>query len=150
MGTLDVSNVILPSDPLAAVYQALVDRILLDVPRAVAVYAYGSRVRGGVHPKSDLDLALLLPHRQTIPPEVLLQLQGDLEAIAGVPAEISILRPETQLVHCKEVVAHGVPIYVADKNALAVFEMQTLSSYARFMQDRKPVIAAYVEERKHG
>ena len=138
------------SDQFAAVRQALVNRIILEFPCLVAVYAYGSRVRGGVHPQSDLDLALLFPIHQPAPPADLFQLQGDLEAIAGMAVEVSLLRPETNVVHCKEVVAYGVPVFTADAEALAVFEMQTLSNYARYCEDRKPVMAAYAEERTHG
>ena len=127
------------------VTQAMIRRILESAPQAVAIYAYGSQVRGGAHPHSDLDLALLLPRREVIQPDAMMQLSGDLEAMVGLPVEVSILDPESQLVHCKEVVAHGVPVYVADADFLMVFEMQTLSSYARFCEDRRPVAEAYSE-----
>ena len=132
------------------VTQAMIRRILEAAPRVIAIYAYGSQVRGGVHADSDLDLALLMPRREVIQPDVMIQLAGDLEAMAGLPVEVSVLDPELQLVHCKEVVAHGVPMYVADADSLMVFEMQTLSSYARFCEDRRPVAEAYCEEHAHG
>ncbi len=132
------------------VTQAMIQRILDSVPRVIAIYAYGSQVRKRSHPHSDLDLALLLPRHEIIQPDLVMQLNGDLEAMAGLRVEVSILDPESQLVHCKEVVAHGVPVYVADAQALMIFEMQTLSSYARFCEDRRPVAEAYFEEDAHG
>ena len=134
-------------DELEKMRQILVDRILQDAPDLVALYVYGSQTQGGVHPGSDLDLALLMPRELNIPAGVLLQLQGDLEALAGVPVQVSVLKPESQFVHRKEVVAYGVPIYVADPNEVAAFEMQTLSSYAQYSQDRRLVTAAYIKEK---
>jgi predicted nucleotidyltransferase len=138
------------SDQFATVRQALLERILLDFPHLLAVYAYGSRVRGGVHSQSDLDLALLLPAHPRVPAPDLYQLQGDLEAIAGMPVEVSVLNLEANAVHCKEVVAHGVPVFTADEQALAVFEMRALSNYARYCEDKRPVTAAYMEGHTHG
>lgn len=127
--------------------EALTRLIVSAIPSVLAIYAYGSRVRGAIHPQSDLDLALLLPRTAAIPPNLLCQLRGDLEALMGYPVEVSVLDLNSQLIHCKEVVAHGIPIYVADANSLAVFEMQTLSYYARLCEDRRPIVEAYREER---
>ncbi len=97
----------------------MVTRIRRSIPEITAIYAYGSRVHGGVHPGSDLDLALLLPPGCRTAPDILAQLQGDLESLAGFPVEISILSPETQVVHCKEVVAGGKVIFSTDPDGPA-------------------------------
>ncbi len=73
----------------------------------------------------------------------LAQLQGDLESLAGFPVDVSILSIETQVVHCKEVVARGLPVFAADLRAIDEFEMLTLSRYARLCEDRAPVVEAY-------
>ena len=129
---------------------ALVARILESVSEIRAVYAYGSRVKGGIHPESDLDLALLLPRECVVSAKQLFQLRGDLEAIAGFPVGVSILDLVSFVVHCKEVVSSGVTLYVADAQEVAAFEMQTLSNYARLCEDRAPVIKAYMGEQVHG
>jgi uncharacterized protein len=132
-----------PPEVLEAITLPLVERIRQLIPGIVAIYAYGSRVRGIQHPASDLDLALLLPGHEEVSPLVLAQLQGDLEAMAGFPVEISVLSLSTQVVHCKEVVAGGEPVFVADRRAVDEFEMRVLSSYARLCEDRMPVVKAY-------
>ncbi len=123
----------------------LVDRIRHVIPGVLAIYAYGSRVRGGVHPGSDLDLALLLSPHAEGSPLTLAQLEGDLESFAGFPVEISILSLETQVVHCKEVITGGRVIFASDSRILDEFEMRVLSAYARLCEDRAPVLEAYAK-----
>jgi len=127
----------------------IIERILREIPGILAIYAYGSRIRGEEHPGSDLDLALLLPRGTDVSPDLLAQLEGDFEALAGFPVELAILCLETQVVHCKEVIARGTPLYVADRRALDEFEMHALSYYARLCEDRRPVLQAYAGV-KHG
>jgi predicted nucleotidyltransferase len=136
------NSVGLPKE-LDAVPTLMVELIRRVIPETQAVYAYGSHIRGGTHPASDLDLALLLPRQRVISPLELAQLQGDLEAIAAFPVEISILCPNTQVVHCKEVVAHGQPLFILDPRIVDDFEMRVLSGYARLCEDRTPVVEAY-------
>ena len=132
------------------VQQALVDRIHQSVPAMQAIYAYGSRLDGMIHAESDLDLALLLAPATSLSPFDIFQLSGDLEAIAGFPVDLTILDYNKSVVLCKEVVATGQPIFVADATAVAHFEMMTLSLYAQLSEERKPVIEAYTLEPAHG
>lgn len=125
-------------------------RVREAIPNVLAVYAYGSRVKGEARSASDLDLALLLPFGQSMPAAHLVQLCGDLEALAGCPVEISVLDLENALVHCKEVVSSGIRLYVADAQGVASFEMQTLSGYARLCEDRALVVKAYTVGHAHG
>ncbi len=135
---------------LADLREALVARLREAIPQVLAVYAYGSRVTNTAGRESDLDVALLLPVAHTVSPWRLLQLCGDLEVMTGYPVQVSILEMTRFLVHCKEVVGGGVRLYVADEHAVATFEMQTLSNYARLCEDRKPVVKAYSMEPAHG
>jgi predicted nucleotidyltransferase len=137
----------LPPD-LAATASRLVDRIRAALPEVQAVYAYGSRVRGGGHPASDLDLALLVPRQARFEPLALLALRGDLELVAGCPVELAVLDPGRGLVHCKEVVAYGATLYVGDRRAVDDFEMQVLADYARLCEERRLVVDAYRETRR--
>jgi predicted nucleotidyltransferase len=132
-----------PSKDLEAAIKPLVELIRQAIPDTQAIYAYGSYARGGIHPGSDLDLALLLPRQRELSPLEIARLQGDLEALAGFPVELSLLSPETQVVHCKEVVAHGRPVFMLDPRIVDEFEMYALSSYARLCEDRAPVVKAY-------
>jgi uncharacterized protein len=135
-----------PGDPKKALDEIelpLLENIRRVIPEVLAVYLYGSRVRGGQHAASDLDVALLLPRHSSVSLLDLAQLQGDLESQAGFAVEISILSLQTQIVHCKEVVAGGRLIFAADPRAVDDFEMQTLSGYARLCEDRAPILEAY-------
>jgi predicted nucleotidyltransferase len=127
----------------AAVSSALVDRIWARLPGLSAIYLYGSQAGGSVHPESDVDLALLLPPDFKVPISTLAELSGDLESLAGCPVEISVLDRRRSIVHCKEVVTRGRLIYSADRAAVEAFEMQTLSEYAQFCEDRLPVVEEY-------
>jgi len=138
-----MSNSVEPPQILDAIAIPLVELIRRVIPDTQAIYAYGSHIRGGVHPASDLDLALLCPRQRQISQLELVQLQGDLAALAGFSVELSILSLDTQVVHCKEVVAHGRPLFVLDPRIVNDFEMRVLSSYARLCEDRAPVVAAY-------
>jgi len=119
------------------------ERVLEAVPYAVAIYAYGSRILGAPRADSDLDVALLMPRGQGLPAILRAQLQGDLESLLGVPVDVTVLDPEMQLVHCKEVLSSGEVIHASDGAAVAAFEMQVLSRYAQYCEDRKPVVEAY-------
>jgi uncharacterized protein len=132
-----------------AAMNRLLDDIRRAIPQIAAVYVYGSQVRGGQHPGSDLDLALLLPRSVQLSATAIFQLQGDLEAAAAVPVEISILSLDN-VVHCKEVLATGQRLFVGDHRTVDEFEMRVLSSYARLCEDRAEVVDAYVRENDNG
>ncbi len=133
-----------------ALSRSLVAEIRAAAPGVVAIYAYGSQINGNVHPESDLDIALLMPPGQGVPSQVLLQLQGNLESLAACPVDVSVLDLRSSLVHCQEVVTGGERLFVANEAAVADFEMQTLSFYARLCEDRAPVLQAYIAEHSHG
>jgi len=141
-----MDNAIRIPPELAALQELLVARLREAISPILAVYIYGSRVKNSAGPESDLDVALLLPIEHTVSPWRLLQLCGDLEVMTRYPVQVSILDVNRFLVHCKEVVGGGVRVYVADEQAVAEFEMQTLSNYARLCEDRKPVVKAYLME----
>ena len=125
------------------IQQAVIDRIRRGVPAVQAIYAYGSRLGEMLHAESDLDLAILLAPAMNFSAFEIFQLRGDLEAIAGCPVDVTILDYNKSVVLCKEVVATGQPIFVAEATTVAHFEMMTLSLYAQLSEERRPVIEAY-------
>jgi len=68
---------------------------------------------------------------------------AELECLTHRTADLSVLNTQTQLVHAKEVVTTGVCLFARSQERTRVFEMQVLSQYARFLEDRAPVEAAY-------
>ncbi len=127
----------LPVSPMIA-------RILESIPGVRAIYLYGSRLEGMVHPESDLDIGLLLSPGAGAG-QGLLQLRGDLESMAGAPVDLAVLDLSRNVVLCKEVVAHGRRIWTAEQGAADEFEMLAMSYYGRLCDDRAPVTAAYVK-----
>ncbi len=120
--------------------------VLSALPETVAIYGHGSFFGGQPHPSSDVDLALLLPVGVSPSATTMAELSGDLEATVGKRVDLSLLDLGRQVILCKEVVAHGEPIFVADERSLAEFEMNALSRYASLCEDREPVLRAYSKE----
>ena len=127
----------------AGLRKALVEAVRLCVPDTDAIYLFGSVARGRTRPGSDVDVALLLPPGRTLPFGELLATVGELESLTHRTVDLSVLDTQTQLVHAKEVVTTGVCLFAKSEARIRSFEMQVLSEYARFLEDRAPVAAAY-------
>ena len=122
---------------------AVVDVVRRGVPDVEGIYLFGSVARGRTRPGSDVDVALLLPPGRSLSPGELLATMAELESATHRTVDLSVLDTRTQLVHAKEVVTTGVCLFARRQEQIRVFEMQVLSEYARFLEDRAPVEAAY-------
>jgi hypothetical protein len=71
---------------------------------------------------------------------------AELESLTHRSVDLSELNTETQLVHAKEVVTTGTCLFARSQGRIRAFEMQVLSQYARFLEDRAPVEAAYTRD----
>jgi len=131
------------SDLDAGLREALVEVVRRRVPDIDAIYLFGSVARGRTRPGSDVDVALLLPPGRKLSPDELLATMSELEGLTHRAVDLSVLNTQTQLVHAKEVVTTGVCLFARSEERIRVFEMQVLSQYARFLEDRAPVEAAY-------
>ena len=131
------------SDLDAGLREALVEVVRRRVPDIDAIYLFGSVARGRTRPGSDVDVALLLPPGRKLSPDELLATMSELEGLTHRAVDLSVLNTQTQLVHAKEVVTTGVCLFARSQERIRVFEMQVLSQYARFLEDRAPVEAAY-------
>lgn len=70
--------------------EVIVMPVLAALPQAMAVYAFGSRVKGDARPDSDLDLAVLVPGYAD--PLKLWSLAGDLSTTLGLDVDLLDLR----------------------------------------------------------
>jgi predicted nucleotidyltransferase len=127
----------------AELRKALVEFVRRGVPDVDAIYLFGSVARGRTRPGSDVDVALLLPPGRTLPPGELLATMAELERVTHRTVDLSVLSTQTQLVHAKEVVTTGECLFGKSEERIRAFEMQVLSEYANFLEDRAPVEAAY-------
>jgi predicted nucleotidyltransferase len=127
----------------AGLRKALLEVVRRGVPDIDAIYLFGSVARGRTRPGSDVNVALLLPPGRKLSPDELLATMAELESLTHKTVDLSVLNTQTQLVHAKEVVTTGVCLFARSQERTRVFEMQVLSQYARFLEDRAPVEAAY-------
>jgi predicted nucleotidyltransferase len=127
----------------AGLRKALVEVVRRGVPDIDGIYLFGSVARGRTRPGSDVDVALLLPPGRKLSPDELLATMAELESLTHRTVDLSVLNTQTQLVHAKEVVTTGVCLFARSEERIRAFEMQVLSEYARFLEDRAPVQAAY-------
>lgn len=70
--------------------EVIVMPVLAALPQAMAVYAFGSRVKGDARPDSDLDLAVLVPGYAD--PLKLWSLAGELSAALDLDVDLLDLR----------------------------------------------------------
>ena len=130
------------SSEFARAVHDLVREVRARVPSLQAAYLFGSVVSGDARPDSDIDLALLLPPAESVAIGSLAMsdLRFDLESIAGRPVDlINLRRVSTVFQH--RIVATGQPVAVADRRALAEFEMLTMSLYQKLNEERADILA---------
>ena len=101
--------------------------ILATLPDIWAIYVHGSIARNDDMPDSDLDLGLLLPPGRTLPD--MLSLKAQLAEATGREADIADLRLCGNMLR-KEVLTHGIPLYVADPETVLAWEARAMSEYA--------------------
>jgi uncharacterized protein len=110
--------------------------ILERHPGVRAVYLFGSRATGMIHPASDWDFAIL---GDPIPKQ---------ERIVTAARLASLLESEVDLIDlsaastalCFQVIATGRPIRILDQTALDTFEMATLTAYQNLNESRKAIL----------
>ena len=93
------------------------------VPELLAVYAFGSRVRGSAGVESDLDLAILVAGYAD--PLALFYLSGELAELAGCPVDLLDLRAASTVMQY-QIITTGVRWWARDLQA-ALFETAILS-----------------------
>lgn len=104
------------ADPFIQIFQK-------RVPELLAVYAFGSRVRGSAGAESDLDLAILVAGYAD--PLALFYLSGELAELAGCPVDLLDLRAASTVMQY-QIITTGVRWWARDLQA-ALFETAILS-----------------------
>jgi predicted nucleotidyltransferase len=102
------------------------------------IYVFGSFGTTRQHPSSDLDLAILAA--VPLPPMRCFELASELSERMGCPVDLINLQ-QASTVMAKEVIRTGTLIHGEHHPARDLFEMQTLSDYARLNEERSAVIA---------
>jgi predicted nucleotidyltransferase len=122
-------------------------RVILEhYPTAQAIYLFGTFGTADEWPASDVDVAVLLPPEQARrrPHLMLTSCYYALADALGRPVDLLNAR-EVSTVLQKEIVASGRKLYCADEDAVAEFEMLTLSHYQRLNEERKAILETFRE-----
>jgi len=127
-------------------HDAIVRIILEHYPSAQAIYLFGTYGTTDEWPDSDVDLAVLLPpERGRRQPHLMLTpCHYALADALGKSVDLLNVR-EISTVLQKEIVQSGRPLYSKDANALAEFEMLTLSLYQELNEERKAILDSFAE-----
>nr|AFK83598.1 nucleotidyltransferase [uncultured bacterium] len=130
----------------AAIEQALRTFFGTQAPGVAAAYLFGSVARGTSGPTSDVDVAVLLER----PPSaglagLPLDLEGDLERLLGVPAQVVVLnRAPVDLAH--RILRDGKLLVDRNSSVRIAFEVRARNEFF----DLKPVLDQYRAVRGSG
>ena len=122
-------------------------RVILEhYPTAQAIYLFGTYGTADEWPDSDVDIALLLPPEEARrrPQLMLTPCHYALAEALGRPVDLLNAR-EVSTVFQKEILKSGRNLYCADDDAVAEFEMLTLSYYQKLNEERRAILDAFHE-----
>ncbi len=130
-------------------YDSIVRIILEHYPAAQAIYVFGTYGTADEWPDSDVDIAVLLPpERGRRQPHLMLTpCHYALAEALGKSVDLLNAR-EVSTVFQKEIVQSGRQLYSHDDNAVAEFEMLTLSHYQKLNEERKAILDSFGETGK--
>ncbi len=127
-------------------FDAIVRIVLEHYPAVQAIYVFGTYGTADQWPESDVDIALLLPPEQARrqPQLMLTPCHRALGDALGMPVDLLNAR-EVSTVFQKEIVESGRLLYGPDDDAVAEFEMLTLSHYQKLNEERKAILESFQE-----
>jgi predicted nucleotidyltransferase len=114
-----------------------VAQILAAVPDAVAIYLFGSAVRGDQNAASDIDLAVLAP--RPLDPVERFDLQERSAAALHKSVDLVDLRAASAVMRV-QVLEHGRVLYERSAPQREEFEALALSAYARLNEERRGIL----------
>lgn len=126
--------------------ETIVRIVLEHYPSAQAIYLFGTYATPDERPESDADIAVLLPHPEARRnPNLMLTPCHDALAEA-LEKSVDLVNSRTvSTVFQKEILQSGRLIFSGDENAVAEFEMLTLSFYQKLNEERKAILEAFQE-----
>jgi predicted nucleotidyltransferase len=115
--------------------------ILSHHPQTQAIYLFGSFATGQENEKSDVDLAVLLPHDESkkIPSFALSDVLFELSSLLKRDVDLLNLR-KVSTVFQIQIIDKGKLIFCADRYAKEEFEMLATSFYIKLNEERKGIL----------
>ncbi|MGI9250703.1 MAG: type VII toxin-antitoxin system MntA family adenylyltransferase antitoxin [Pseudohongiellaceae bacterium] len=115
----------------------IVKCIKAQVPKLLAIYAFGSRVQGEAGAASDLDLAVLVAgYADAVQ---LWEVSGKLAELAGCEVDLLDMRAASTVMQC-QVLTKGERLWAADHQA-AIYEAAILTDKLELDSRRAGVLA---------
>lgn len=117
--------------------KALIEHIRQAIPGLIALYRFGSQVKGSARPESDVDLAVLARH----PIPALRRFEIAQELAGQLHRDVDLLDLRTaSAVMRMQVISTGECLDAADESARREFEMYAYSDYARLNEERRDIL----------
>ena len=127
-------------------YDTIVRTILEYYPSAQAIYLFGTYGMADEWPESDVDIAVLLPPEDASQQPHLMLTPCHYALAEALGKSVDLLNARrVSTVFQKEIVQSGRRVYSADDNAVAEFEMLTLSLYQKLNEERKAILDSFEE-----
>lgn len=125
------------------VKETIIRHTLAYYPSAQAIYLFGSFGTADEWPDSDIDVAVLLPHKEAkaAGPLALSDLHLGLSQALG--HDVDLLNARLVATVFQMAIIFGEVLYCTDRRALDEFEMVTLSQYQRLNEERAEILAAF-------
>ena len=119
-----------------------INSILIRDERIEAAYLLGSIISGRMHPKSDIDLAILPGIPKSYSTLDRLSLAADLQDLLPFTFDIGILGTH-DVIYAAQAIFHGDCIYFRDRFKKDLFAATCLALYAELKRQRIEVEDAY-------
>jgi predicted nucleotidyltransferase len=130
----------------AAQIDAAVRILRAAFPRTEAVYLYGSAATGALDAagRSDIDIAVLLPHEEAKVAGSLAFSAARFRLEEALGREIDLVNARiAPIVLQKEIISGGTCLFSADSSRLEAYEMLVLSLYGKLNEERRGILEAF-------
>lgn len=123
--------------------QAVVDLILKENSETQLIYHFGSSATGSETSASDVDLAIL--GSEPMSADQKFNLKTELFRMLGKDIDIVDLKQAAPS-FCMQVFESGISVFAKSKQTLDEFEMNTISKFCNFVEERRALVKD-IEER---
>lgn len=123
--------------------EKIINIVLMHYPAIQGIYLFGSYSSENQWPASDIDIALLLPHKQSKKENNLFLSQCRLDLEDALKQAVDLLNARLVSTVFQKEIIYGDLIYCADRYAVDEFEMLTLSYYQKLNQERAEILEAF-------
>ncbi len=129
-------------------HRKITEIILKNHPNCQAIYVFGSFASDDENKKSDVDIAILLPHFEAKKNPSFAMSKVLNELAMELHREVDLLNLRTvSTVFQVQIIDKGKLIFCADKNEKDSFEMLVFSSYQKLNEGRKEILENILGEK---